>query len=195
MGNITQRWVRLLIPFTSGYKQRFTETELARLSKIPQQSASRYLNALVSENLLNYEIQGRNKLFFIDFSKHTAFTILQTIENYKSLEFQQKVKEVSLIINEVLGYSDAIVLFGSYSSYSFNKESDVDIIIAGKSEKNRVKEIKRKYSVSINEHYASYGELAKALKTKNALSIEIQKSHVLFGDISKIVQIMMETAS
>ena len=148
MGNITQKWVKLLIPFASGYRQKFTETELAKLSNIPQQSASRYLNSLVAENLLNYTVQGRNKLFFIDFSKPTAYTLLQTIESYKSLEFQQKVKEASLIINEILIHSDAIILFGSYSAYAFDKESDIDIVLVGKAEKGSIKAIKNKYSIN-----------------------------------------------
>lgn len=192
MGNITQKWVKLLIPFASGYRQRFTETELAKLSNIPQQSASRYLNSLVAENLLNYTVQGRNKLFFIDFSKPTAYTILQTIENHKSLEFQQKVKEASLIINEILSHSDAIILFGSYSTYTFDKKSDIDIVLVGKAEKGSIGAIKKKYSININEHYSSYEEFAKALKAKNALSLEILKSHILFGNISNIIQMIIE---
>jgi predicted nucleotidyltransferase len=192
MSNITQKWVNLLIPFTTGYGQKFTESELARLSKIPQQTASRHINSLIKKNILNYEKQGKNKMIFLDISKQTTFTLLQTIENSKTLEFQQKEKEASLIINDMLKHSESIILFGSYAAFKPDKESDIDIVIIGKAEKEKIKSIKQKYNIEINEHYATYEEFAKSLKNKTPLAIEIIKNHILFGNTSKIVQTIME---
>lgn len=195
MSNITQKWVKVLIPFTSGYNKKFSESEISGLSMTPQQTASRYLNSLVKKNFISYETQGRNKLFYIDLQGPTACILLQTIENHKCLEFQQKAKEAPIIINELLNYAESIILFGSYSTYKFSKGSDMDIVIAGKAEKEKIKTIKSKFSVTINEHYISYKELAESLKSKNPLAIEIQKSHILFGNVSKIVKIFMENTS
>lgn len=191
MGNITQKWVKILVPFASGYDQKFTESELSKLSKIPQQTASRHLNNLVKKNLVSYERQGRNKLFYIDLKMQTAFTLLQIIENYKSLEFQQKVNEASVAINELSSCAESIIVFGSYSLYKFDEDSDLDLIAAGKSDKRRIKAIKLKYPIGINEHYVSYKELTVLLKKRNPLALEVLKNHILFGNTSKIVHIFM----
>ena len=49
-------------------------------------------------------------------------------------------------------------------------------------------------AIEVNEQYVSYAELAKAIRGKNALSIEILKNHFLFGNISSIVKILMGAA-
>ena len=115
MSEITQKWVKLLIPFTNNYKIRLTETELAKKSGIPQQSASRYLTKLVKKGLINYQIQGRNKLFYLDFSKKSSKIIINILESVKSIELIQNDK-IKVIINEILDHCETLIVFGSFSS-------------------------------------------------------------------------------
>lgn len=192
MSDITYKWVELLMPFTSGYSLRFTETELAKMSKVPQQSASRYLTVLTQQNILSYEIKGRNKFFHFDLGKQTTFTILQIIENFKTLKFLQNEISASVLINELLKYSKSIILFGSYASQKHDEQSDIDLIIVGKSDKKQIRKIKRNQVIQINEQYITYSELTQLLRNKNPLVLEIQKNHVLFGDASKTVSVMLE---
>ena len=56
LSNITQIWVRILMPFSNNYSVKISASELARLSKVPQQSASRHLNNLVKLNLIDYDL-------------------------------------------------------------------------------------------------------------------------------------------
>jgi predicted nucleotidyltransferase len=189
LGNITQKWVDLLVPFSDNYSAKLSASELARKSKIPQQTSSRLLNKLVGINLINYTKKGKNKLFYFDLEKQTTKIILNFIENQKALQFQLKIREISVVINEILKYCESLIIFGSYASDSFSKESDLDIVILGKSNKEEIKKIKQKQVIQINEHYVSYFEFAKILKSKNPLSIEIMKNHILFGDVSKIIEI------
>ena len=157
--------MKVLIPFTAGYNLRLTEIQLARFSNIPQQTASRQLNILASRNLVDYTTQRRNKLFYLDFSKLTTQTLIQILECHKSLEFQQKVREAPLVIEELLNHFQGIVLFGSYASKKFDKQSDLDIVILGKADKKKIKEMKKGFSIQLNEHYVSYKEFEKSLKT------------------------------
>ena len=55
--------------------------------------------------------------------------------------------------------------------------------------KKEIEKVKQKQIMEINKHYASYNEFTGILKSKNPLSIEIMKNHVLFGDVSKMVDI------
>lgn len=189
LGNVTQKWVDLLIPFSDNYSAKLSASELARKSKIPQQTSSRLLNKLVRLNLINYVKEGKNKLFYFDLEKQTTKIILNFIENQKALHFQLKIKGISITISEILKYCESLIVFGSYASNSFGKESDLDIVILGKNNKEKIKKIKQKQVIQINEHYVSYNEFSSILKSKNPLSIEIMKNHILFGDVSKIIDI------
>ena len=91
LGNITQKWVDLLTPFSNDYSFQLSASELAKKSKIPQQTASRLLNNIVKLNLINYIKKGKNKLFYFDLEKQTTKIILNLIENQKALQFQLKI--------------------------------------------------------------------------------------------------------
>ncbi len=195
LSNITQKWVNLLLPFSADYSCRFSASDLASISKVPQQTASRCLNELAKLNLINYKKEGRNKLFYFDLGKHTSIIILNIIEFHKAMLFQLKVKEISVIINEILKNCESLAVFGSYAYGNFSKDSDLDIVILGKFNKEQIKRIKQKQVMEINEHYAAYNEFRKILASKNPLAVEIMKNHVLFGDISRIVNIFMENTN
>ena len=192
LSNITQKWVDLLVPFSDDYSKKISASELARRSRIPQQTASRYLNKMAKLNILNYVIEGKNKLFYLELEKQTSRIMLNMIEQHKSLKFQLKVKGCSIIINELLRHCESIVVFGSYASGDYGKESDLDLVILGKCSKEQAKKIKQRHVVEINEHYATYNEFNKIIASRNPLSIEIMKNHVLFGNVSKIVEIFLE---
>ena len=194
LSNITHRWVDLLIPFSNNYSAKYTASELSRISKIPQQTASRYLNKFVKLNLLEYERKGKNKLFYFDLEKQTTKVILNLLENQKALNFQLGVKSVAVVVNEILKYSGGLIVFGSYASGDFDKDSDLDLAILGKYDKKKINEIKRKQTIEINEQYVSYVELVKLLKSRNSLALEIVRNHILFGNVSKIVDIFWRRA-
>lgn len=189
LSNITQKWLDLLVPFTSDYSLRISASELSKRTKIPQQTVSRYLNKLAKSNLIDYVKEGKNKLFHFDLEKPTTKTILNSIENQKALQFQLKSKETSVIIKELLHYCESLVVFGSYASGSYTKESDLDLVILGKWNKEGIKKIKEKLLREINEQYSSYKEFTELLNSRNPLALEIMKNHILFGDVSKMVDI------
>ena len=189
LSNITQKGVDLLISFSNDYSAKLSASELARSSKIPQQTASRLLNNLARLNLINYEKKGKNKLFYFNLEKQTTKILFNFIEHQKALQFQLKIKEISVIINEILKSCESLIVFGSYASKGFSKESDLDIVVLGRYDKEQIEKIKQKQVMEINEHYVSYNEFTRILESKNPLSIEIMKNHVLFGDVSKMVDI------
>lgn len=187
MSNITQKWVNLLQPFSENYSAKLSASEIARRSKIPQQTVSRSLNNLTKLNLIDYVKKGKNKLFYFNLAKETTKLMLNAIEIQKSLEFQLKRKDIAIIVNEILRFSESLIIFGSYASGKPDKESDIDLVIVGKCNKKDIKKIKDRQIIEINEHYISYEEFGKMLKSKNALAREIMLNHLLLGDVSKIV--------
>ncbi len=127
----------------------------------------------------------------MDPKRQTTKQILNLIENHKALQFHLKLREIAVIIDEILKYSETAIVFGSYASYSFNKESDLDIVILEKYDRNMIAKIKQMQIIEINEHYLSYGDFAKTIRSRNPLSLEIIENHVLFGNVSKVVDIFL----
>lgn len=166
-------------------------TELSSLSKMPQQTVSRHLNGLVRQNILDYTKQGRNKLYYLDYSKPSTKSVIEVLENHKGINFQQKAMKAFSVINEFLKRADSLIVFGSYASHTFDKSSDLDIVFVGKCDKQAVKRIKRMQAMQVNEHYASYEEFAKLLGSENPLAIEILENHIIFGNVSRVVDIFM----
>ena len=143
---------------------------------------------MVNYNILNYKIKGKNKVFYFDPKKPTSKMIMNMIENQKSVEFLLSKKNVSVIINELNGVCNSLILFGSYASGLATKKSDLDVVLFDCS--FVIDKIKRKYPVEINEHVVSYLEFEKLLMDENPLAIEIVANHIFFGDVSKIVDIL-----
>ncbi|MGE0793601.1 MAG: nucleotidyltransferase domain-containing protein [Candidatus Woesearchaeota archaeon] len=192
MSNITQNKVTCLKPFTNSYNLKLTQSKLSKITKIPQQTLSRYLNSFVKEGIIDYTIEGRNKLFYIKKDVPITYPTFQLLEIHKEIDFLQNQITISVIINQLLDYCETIILFGSYAKNVQTKNSDLDLIIVGKSNKEKIKEIKRKFHLEINEQYITIEELKKSFKEKNYLTIEILNNHILFGEISKIIKLFME---
>jgi len=190
MSNITQKQVKIFFPFTESYSSKLTASIISKKSGIPQQTVSRQLNEAVKQNLVNYIIDGRNKLFYLNLGKESTKNILTIAESQKALYFGLKNKRIMIILNEILNLCDALIIFGSYASGKADKESDIDIVILnGKEEK--IKKLMEKQPFKIHRQFATLNVFDKILKSGNALAIEIRNNHILFGNISKIISIFM----
>jgi len=192
LSNITQKWVKLLIGFAGDYSAKLSASELARKTGVPQQTASRELNKLVSLNLIGYVKQGRNKLFFIDRTKNTSGILIRMIEVQRLFDFAVSSRMAFSIIDELLQYCETIVLFGSYASAKQSKDSDIDILIIGSADRKKIKVAKRRQPIEVNEHYMDHNEFKQKLKDKDPLIIEVLGNHVMFGENAKIIDSILE---
>jgi predicted nucleotidyltransferase len=185
IGNFTQNWVKLLLPFTNDYRGKLTGSQLARLTGTPQQTASRLLQQLEARRLLGYEHNGRNKLYFIP-ENVTTLPLLTLLEAAKALSFQER-KPVAVLLSELLAHCESIIVFGSYAKNEERQDSDLDLIIVQPENQKAIKDIKRISTVQINEEYVTYSQL-RATRSR-PLWTEIQESHVFLGDTEKLIRI------
>ncbi|MFH2027827.1 MAG: nucleotidyltransferase domain-containing protein [Nanoarchaeota archaeon] len=176
--------------YLSNYKSKYNGREIARLSSINHQTALNHLNDLIKTKIMIFNNNGKNKDYHLDLSNLKTNLLIEMAECYRSIcSFDNK--ELSVIIKEILPFTDSLILFGSFASGSYNKDSDIDIICVGKSDKSAINKIKRRYSREINLEFVSYNEFKKSLDSKNALSVEILKNHIFYGDVSRLVSILI----
>jgi|TARA_Y100000034_G_scaffold111561_1_gene144729 predicted nucleotidyltransferase len=195
MANISQKWLNELevfVPFTSNYAAKMYGSELARIAKIPQKTASRRLNEYFKRSFIKSIQEGKNKLYYFNLKETKSVTLIKTVELYKSMKFFAENLKIGLLMEE-LAKNNPIVLFGSYTKGYATKKSDIDLLIIGK-KSNRIKKVIKRYPFKINEHYSSYKNFEKMLKGKNTLAKEISKNHIFFGEVDYFVDIIVRNS-
>lgn len=171
-----------------GYNTRLSGREIARKTMLNHQTALNSLNELVRDKVLKFEIAGRNKQYSLNMDNPSAMIMAEMAESQKALAILLN-KKIKVIIAEMLPFAETFIIFGSYASGREKDDSDLDIVIAGKADKQKIKSIASKYPIEANIEFVSFGEFEKALKEKKALALEILRNHVIFGDAHKIIEI------
>ncbi|MCK5233942.1 MAG: nucleotidyltransferase domain-containing protein [Candidatus Aenigmarchaeota archaeon] len=132
---------------------------------------SRRLSALLNENVIDFQIEGKNKAFFLR-KNLQAKNYVFNAERHKLMKLLKKYPELDVIIEDILKKCDEklIVLFGSYAKETAKKGSDIDIYVDTKKRnvKERIECVHSNISVKIG-----------AFDKDAALIKEIIKNHVI----------------
>jgi len=153
--------------------------EISRLISVPHATLMRKLNQLVEDNILDYSLEGRNKLFFLKTNLQSKNYIFNA-ERYKLIKLLNKYPKLSIIFDDILSKSNnsLIILFGSYANFSAGSKSDIDIYIDGtKKIKEELEEINSKISIKIGSF------------DKDSLLIkEIIKHHIILKGVEEFYE-------
>ncbi|MCX6741905.1 MAG: nucleotidyltransferase domain-containing protein [Candidatus Pacearchaeota archaeon] len=103
---------------------------IARILKASHSTIMRKINVLVRENILDYKVEGKNKIFSIK-SNLQAKNYIFNAERYKFIKLLKKYSKLNVILEDVLKISEErmIILFGSYAKFIAKEESDIDIYV------------------------------------------------------------------
>lgn len=150
---------------------------LAKELNTNQMNISRKINKLYDENVVDYKLEGRNKVFSI---KKTieARQYAYSVESHKLIDVIVKYPRLRKIIEVIRNRSDIklAVIFGSYAKEMAKKESDIDIYIETRDRKikEEISKIDSKLSVKIGLY-----------NKKNLLIKEIEKNHTIIKGIEE----------
>jgi predicted nucleotidyltransferase len=129
------------------------------------------LNELETANVIDYNIQGKNHIYFIKKNLVSRSYILNA-ENYKLTKLIKKYPYLEPLFLQIIEKipDKMILLFGSYAKFSPKEQSDIDVYIdtVDKKTKECIKDLNQKLSTKIGSF------------DKNDLLIqEIIKNHVI----------------
>lgn len=140
----------------------------------------RKLDSLKRENVVDFRMEGKNKIFFLK-NNLVAKNYISKAELNKSIKLLKKYPKLSVIFEEILKKTDEklIVLFGSYAKGIAKKDSDIDIYIETKNKniKRLVEDIHSKIRVKIGPFYV-----------KSSLIKEIIKNHVIIKGVDEFYE-------
>ena len=144
----------------------------------------RKLEELTEENIVEYNIQGKNKNFRLKDNIQSRNYIIMA-ELYKTNKIMIKYPKLSVIINEIFDCAGnrMIVLFGSYAKETAVKNSDIDIYI-----ETQDKKIKEKMKLIYEKINTKIGKF----DTNNALVKEIIKNHVIINGVDRFYELSEE---
>ena len=159
------------------------ENHLRGISKqlnAPHSTILRKLNNLVSEKVLDYKREGRNKVFFIRKNLEAKNYIFNS-ERYKLSKLLKKYPELSVIIEDMLKQTGnkLVVLFGSYAKFLAKKESDIDVYIETRN--RNVKENAEMVHSNIRVKIGDFNKDSQLIK-------EIIKNHVILQGVEEFYE-------
>jgi predicted nucleotidyltransferase len=142
-----------------------------------QTTASRKLQELYEENVVDFRYEGKNKVFFLKRSLETK-QYACIAELHKAIRMIRKYPFMRKIFNELRRNENfhLVILFGSYAKGSPGKHSDIDIYI------ETTDPSLKKQAESIDSRVrAKIGKYDK----DNILIKEIQKNHVIIKGVEE----------
>jgi predicted nucleotidyltransferase len=150
---------------------------------IPLSTIQRNIKELFDKNIIDYEVQGKNNIYFIKKNLSARKWIINA-ENYKLLKLFKKNPIFEIIFSNILNkFSGLIVLFGSYANFSENNNSDIDIYLETNSKK-----IKESIEFLNNKINVKIGMFDK----KSLLIQEIIENHIIINGVENYYQKIFE---
>ena len=144
---------------------------LARYVNQPHANISRAMKSLLKENVVDFKVEGKNKLFRLK-KGIESLNYAYIAEHYKLIKLLEKYPLLSIIVESILSKTNErlVIIFGSYAKFIAKKESDIDVFVETmkRSVKKELENINSKLSVKI-------GKFDK----NNLLIKEIVKNHVI----------------
>lgn len=144
---------------------------LAKLLNASHSTVSRILARLLSENVLDFKTEGKNKVFYIK-KNLQAKNYVFNAERYKLIRLIKQYPELGIIIETILKNCNErmIILFGSFAKGTAKKDSDIDIYIetTDRKTKDKINALHSKISIKIG-----------SFDIRDQLIKEIIKNHVI----------------
>jgi predicted nucleotidyltransferase len=154
--------------------------DIAKQLNESHSTVSRKLNKLTIENILDYRIEGKNKVFFIKKNLQTKSYVFNA-ERYKLIKLLKEYPELNIIMEDVLKKTEEklIIVFGSYAKFIAKKSSDIDIYVETKSRK--VKEELESIHSIIKVKIGDFDLDSNLIK-------EVVKNHVIFRGVEEFYE-------
>ena len=185
--NITENSLQVISLFTNGFDREYYIREVQRLLKISPRTSQLILEDLENKGILESKIRGKIKSYKLR-ANELSKRYLAFAEQYKSISFMEK----NLLIKEIIGKISPLIegisiIFGSYAKGTSNKESDLDIFIAGKYERENIGKIAADFGVEISIKCYPLETFEKNIK-HDILIKEVLKNHIVFMNAELFVQ-------
>ena len=184
---ITENTLQVLSLFTNDFSREYYIIEVGKLLKISPRTAQLILEGLEDKGVIESKTKGKIKTYKIKLSEFTK-KYLVFVEQYKAISFLENNLILKEIIEKITPNMKGIgIVFGSYARGTQNKESDLDIFVAGDYNREEIKKVSRNLGVDISVKCYPTKTFEKNIN-RDILLKEILKNHVVFVKVEQFIQ-------
>ena len=185
--NITENGLQIISLFTNGFDRDYYIREVEKLLKISPRTAQLILEDLENKGIIESKVKGKIKSYKLKINE-LSNRYLTFVEQYKSIAFMEKNLLIKEVIDKISPFIDGIgIIFGSYAKGISNKESDLDIFIAGQYEKEEIKKVSRNLGIEISIKCYPLKTFEKNVN-QDILLKEVLKNHIVFKNVEMFIQ-------
>jgi len=174
-------------------------TGLIKTTKVSPNFLIKFVNDLCNYNIISEERIGGKKKTHIrnlkaNLDNEISRNIFSFIEKEKNLAFFKKypkLKTYFFQLDELLT-DTCILVYGSYARFNATKDSDIDVIIIGKQDKEKIKRIKEIF-VTIDVSLKLETSKSFMKNVKKPLYQNILRDHVVTIGINNYLKILNNT--
>ncbi len=177
--------LNILETFAEDYNKKVYGRDISKYLKMNQKTVSNILNKLERDHILKFNIEGKNKYYYLNKSNQNIRDIIKLIEINKKIKLMDKYNKFSGLFSKLESELEGIlVIFGSYSSFSANEKSDLDVLFIGK--QKELKDLEGLYNIKIN-----VVKIDKNKFDKNDILIkEIIKNHIVLRGVEEFIELI-----
>ena len=185
--NITENGLQTISLFTNGFDREYYIREVEKLLKISPRTAQLILEDLEGKGIIESKIRGKIKSYKLKISELSR-RYLTFVEQYKSIAFMEKNLLIKEVIEKISPFIDGIgIIFGSYAKGTSNRESDLDLFIAGNYKMEEIKKVSRNLGIEISVRCYPLKTFEKNV-IQDILLKEILKNHIVFINTELFIQ-------
>jgi len=180
--NITNLGDEIINLYRGDYLKILYVREMAKLLGKSHVSLLPHLRRFEERKVLNSKISGRNKTYQLNLDNNLSKEHLTISEKQQGLKLMEKEFFIKKIYDEISDLNGTVIIFGSYASGNYNKESDIDLFYIGKisnKQKNQIKNMGKIYKKQIHLTVMDEEQFNKALNESISLIKEIIKNHII----------------
>lgn len=172
--------------YSGDYKKKFYLRQISRISKLPLKTCQNVLNTLEKNRILKSKVEGKNKYFSLNLENIQTKSILLQAEINKTDLFLEKYPQLKTFLKEIKT-NTPIILFGSFSRLSADKDSDLDLLILSEKEQKLPSHL---LPYKIHKVNLSESSFIKAVNSQETLIKEVEEKHIILNNHSFYVNVM-----
>ena len=185
--NITENGLHIISLFTNGFDREYYIREVGKLLKISPRTAQLILEDLEDKGIIESKVRGKIKSYKLKINE-LSNRYLTFVEQYKSIAFMEKNLLVKEVIEKITRFINGIgIIFGSYTKGISNKESDLEIFVAGNYEKEEIKKVSKNLGIEIIIKCYPLKIFEKNVNHDTLLK-EVLKNHIIFKNTELFIQ-------
>lgn len=158
-------------------------------SQESQKNISNKLIYLYRAGILKQKQSGQLKNYYLNKDNALVYDLLVAAEESRAMTFllmSYDMQELAMRLRQI-AHKGYIIIFGSYARGDFSKNSDLDVLILGKYNKEKAEGCLEIFPFKVNIMHMEFSAFENGLFKKENFMLEVMKNHIIIKGSSEIV--------